>query len=283
MMRLELLSTTDVSRPRQCVPRRCGSAGSVRRDRTWPASVSVQWQAGAGDGAIARGKRVQTRDIDLPLYFRGTDRANLQDLLSRLARMLDGECTLRLVEEDGSDWSTQVWRVGGGDVVYGVDTIGESDLRTVITLRAGDPYFTYSRASVARISNSGAGRGLVGTLSALRVSSSQAIGTITLENPGDAKAYPVWEVQGPGEDFVACSADGAEFWWTGVLGPGQKLTVDTKTASVVDHTGANRYADLAPAPRFGASRPASPPPPPAWSTRPRPAPSPAHGDPGSGW
>jgi hypothetical protein len=38
--------------------------------------------------------------------------------------------------------------------------------------------------------------------------------------------------------------------WNGVLGATDVLTIDTKAGTVVDQTGANRYADLAPAPRF---------------------------------
>jgi hypothetical protein len=212
--------------------------------------VSVQWLEGAGDGAMYRGTRVRPRDIDLPLFLSASDRAGLQRLLSRLAVMLAGECVLRLVEDDGTDWSAKVHRVGGGDYVYGTDTTGDTTLRTVITFRAGDPFFTYSRASRKRIANTGAGRGLLTGLSRMRVSSSQAIGTILLENLGDAHAYPVWDVAGPGRDFKAISVTGEGFHWTGALAAGQSLRVDTQRGTVIDHTGANRYRQLAPAPRL---------------------------------
>lgn len=212
--------------------------------------VSVQWLEGAGDGAIYRGRRVRPRDIDLPLLIQGRDRTQLKELLGRLAVMLADPCTLRLVEDDGTDWSTEVVRVGGGDFVYGKDTVGTTELSTVVTLRAGDPFWTYSRTSRKTISNSGAGRGLLGGLAAMKVSSSQAIGTITLENIGNAVAYPVWEIRGPGRDFKAVSPTGQTLHWIGGLNAGQRLVLDTRAGTVVDHTGTSRYAQLAPAPRF---------------------------------
>ena len=212
--------------------------------------VSVQWLQGAGDGAVYRGRRVLPRDIDLPLHLLGRDREHLKSMVSRLAVMLAGECTLRLVEGDGTDWSVAVHRVGGGDYIYGQDTIGATDLSTVLTLRAGDPFFTYSRPSTKRISNSGAGRGLLKGLARLQVSSSQAIGTILLSNLGDAPAYPVWDIVGPGRDFKAISVTGEGFHWTGVLAPGETLRIDTQVGTVRDGRGVNRYAQLAPAPRL---------------------------------
>lgn len=212
--------------------------------------VSVQWLAGAGDGAVYRGRRVRPRDIDLPLHVEAGDREQLKALLSRLAVMLAGECTLRLFEADGTDWSAIVYRTGGGDYTYGVDTIGDTDLTTVLTLRAPDPFFTYSRASHTTIENTGAGRGLLTGLARMRVSSSQAIGTMLLENTGDAPAYPVWDVVGPGRDFNAVSATGERFHWQGALQAGQRLHVDTQRGTVADHAGANRYAEFAPAPRL---------------------------------
>ncbi|MEV1109932.1 phage tail family protein [Micromonospora sp. NPDC049751] len=212
--------------------------------------VATQWLEGAGDGARFRGKRDRPRDIDLPLYVAGQNREQLTELLDRLAIMLDGECTLRLVEDDGNDWSTKVHFVAGGNYAYGIDTNGERDLRTVITVRAGDPYWTYSRSISKKITNAGAGRGLVGKLASMKVSSSQAIGTILLENAGTAPAFPLWVVVGPGRNFAAVSAAGRGFTWTGTLAAGETLTVDTQTGAVVDNLGRNRYSELAAAPKL---------------------------------
>ncbi|WP_329793887.1 hypothetical protein V1227_18950 [Lentzea sp. DG1S-22] len=213
--------------------------------------VSVQWLSGAGDGAIYRGRRVLPRDIDLPLLLEAPDRAELQRLVNRLAVMLAEPCTLRWVEDDGTSWTTSVVRVGGGDYGFGVDTIGETDLLIVITLRAGNPFFTYSVPTRKMIGEQAVIRGLLaGSLATMNVASSQAIGQIQLENSGDASSFPVWEIVGPGRDFKATSPTGEVLHWRGVLGVGESLFLDASLGTVVDNLGRNRYGELAPAPRF---------------------------------
>jgi len=93
-------------------------------------------------------------------------------------------------------------------------------------------------------------RGLLPDLSQLKVSPSQITGDVVLENDGDAHAFPVWEVRAPASRFRAVSPDGAVLEWTGALAAGQTLTIDTEKGTVVDNTGANRYAELSPAPRM---------------------------------
>ena len=92
--------------------------------------------------------------------------------------------------------------------------------------------------------------GLLPNLSRLNLSPSQLTGTLVLENPGDADAYPVWEVRGPGTNFRAVSPDGDVLAWNGTLTAGQTISIDTERGTVVDQTGANRYAELGPAPRM---------------------------------
>ncbi len=212
--------------------------------------VSVQWLEGAGDGATYRGKRVLTRDIDIPFDILGRDRDHLKALLSRFSKILAGECTLVVEEDNGATWTTKVHRVGGGDFAYGPDTIGERDLQTVVTFRAGDPYFTSTETTTASLAAEGAGRGLLDSLASMPVSASQAIGDMVLNNTGDAHAYPLWQVYGPGDTFQAVSPTGETLRWEGSLLDGESLTLDTRTGQVTDQLGANRYADLAPAPRF---------------------------------
>ena len=214
--------------------------------------VVAQWIEGAGDGAVYRGSRLRSRDIDLPIHLIAEDRARLQELVSRLELMLAaGEVQLRWYDDDGTYWSTRVAWQGGGSWTYGTDTTGERDLTTIVTLRAGSPYWTSSVSSSEKVGSAGAGRGLLrGSLSRLRLSASQAIGTIRLNNTGTAPAFPVWTVVGPGTNFVAQSAAGQQLRWTGTLAAGELLTLDCRTASVRDGTGANRYGQLAPAPKF---------------------------------
>ncbi|QFP95186.1 minor tail protein [Streptomyces phage Werner] len=217
--------------------------------------VAVQWIEGAGDGAVYRRSRTLARDIDIPLDIVGRNRADLKDHLSRLSLMLAGPCTLRMIEDDGTNWSTKVVRVGGGEYTYGVDSIGSTDLQTVITFRAGDPYWTSSQITSKQVGGDLTAAAFVSAFGSMPVAASQAIGSILLENTGDAVAYPVWEIFGPGNNFKAVSPSGEVLHWKGSLAAGQRLIVDTRQGTVVDSTGANRYAELAAAPRFWAIDP----------------------------
>lgn len=212
-------------------------------------AVSTHWLEGAGDGAIFRGSRVNPRDIDLPLSILTTGREDLKARMSDLALALARECTLRLVEDDGSSWWCKVHRVGGGNYTYGVDTIGENEVKLVVTVRSGDPYWT-AEMPLQSVVSKGEVRGLLPKLSSLQISSSQASGTIDLENPGDVDAQPRWVIYGPGDNFRAVSPRGEVLHWTGSLTEGQSLTINTTDGSVRDNTGASRYSELAPAPRM---------------------------------
>ncbi|WP_018536381.1 phage tail domain-containing protein [Streptomyces sp. MspMP-M5] len=209
-------------------------------------SVSAQWLESAGDGSRFRGQRVLSRDLDVPLDIVGRDREHLRTLISRLARAVAGECTLVLLDDEGVRWSTSVYRTGGGDI----ELSSGNDLQTVLSFRAPDPYFTASTVATQVVGGDAEANPFLSSLTALPLAASQAIGEIQLDNVGDADAYPVWEVYGPGHDLTVKSPTGESLRWTGTLGATEKLVLDTRTGTVKDGTGANRYSLLAPAPRF---------------------------------
>jgi hypothetical protein len=98
------------------------------------------------------------------------------------------------------------------------------------------------------------GRGLLGTgrkLVKMQLDPSQTLGDFTMENTGDAPAYPVWTVKGAASAFTITSSTGEAFSWAGTLTDGQSIVIDSKLASVVNgSTGASRYSELGPAPRL---------------------------------
>lgn len=212
--------------------------------------VALQWVEGAGDGATLLGHRVIPRDIDLPLMLKANDRDGLKDLVRRFSLMFAGPCTLSFVEEFGESWSTEVVRVGGGTYNYGLDTIGEDELFTAVTVRAGDPYFTSSTTNTQVVRRATGRGGLLPKLSYLRLTGDRAFGSFVLDNPGTVGAYPVWTIQGPGSNFTAISTKGERLVWSGSLADGETLTIDAKAGTVFDGTGLNRYAALEAAPRF---------------------------------
>lgn len=234
--------------------------------------VNVRWMDGVADGSVYRGRRVLSRDIDLPLYVVGTDRQDLKVWLDRLALMLNGKCTLRLLDGNyGPTWITDVYRVGGGDYVYGADTVGETEFRTVVTFRAPDPYWTASSTfaplggetftmfaeetapaddgSITETAGSDLS-GLLPNLTALHLAHEKSITEMTATNPGNAPAYPLWTVTGPADTFEATLSSGETIRWEGTLGDGEQLFIDTKTGLVTDGDGTNRYSELAAGPHL---------------------------------
>ena len=190
--------------------------------------VSAQWFEGAGDGATWRGSRVLSRDVDLPLLFEADDADQVQGLLSTLAQVLDprtGQARLTLTRA-GQSWWTDVVRVGGGTWTSGgSETDGQTWVATLITLRSGDPFWTRDDAESFEVRVTSAGRGLLPKLSRLRLTSSQAMGTRTVENDGDAVAYPRWVATGPGSNFTAIGARGEVLRWEGTLAAGDRKSV----------------------------------------------------------
>lgn len=213
-------------------------------------AVNINWLEGAGDGATYRGQRVLPRDIDLPLYIDGGGgHAALQKQLDELSMALAGPCKLHFLDDSGVEWETEVVRVGGGNYVYGENTTG-NDLFMVITLRAGDPFWTMRKVMRKTLKAGGGSGAFLSNMKKMKVSSSQVIGNVLIENPGTAPAYPVWVVRGPGKNFQATSPNGERFRWEGTLASGETLYIDTRTSTVRDGEWSNRYKEMAAAPRL---------------------------------
>jgi hypothetical protein len=205
--------------------------------------VTVQWAEGAGHGAVYRRTRVLPRDIDLPLQIAAADRDGLGRWVSRLAGFLaGGPFAMRWMLPDGEHWALEVVYTGGGDWGIGDDSGGETWLRTAITVRAPDPWWTYSRSEQVTLAPPGpAGALLRGPV----------LGEdFAVTNSGDAPAPPVWEITGPATELRITRASGRGLTWSGDLQAGERLTIDTKARTVVDQTGASRYRDLDARPDF---------------------------------
>ena len=217
--------------------------------------VSTQWFEGAGDGASYRGARVLARVLDVPFKVYGANRAEVWDRVSLIARIfapLAGDVRLT-IELDGEEWYVDVRRTGGGDWVWGEDTDGATYLKTIVTVQAGDPFWQRTNEESKQIILAGLGRGLLKTpsprLSALRVSTTAAFGTVTFSNSGDVDAFGQWRVTAPFTDFALISGLGEELIFEDAKATGW-IDVDMELGTITDELGANRYDGLAATPRF---------------------------------
>lgn len=199
-------------------------------------SVDVQWFESAADGALFRNSRAQPRDMDLPLNVWADNRTDLKAKVREIAAVLDGQMTLRIY--DGvNTWRTDVIRAGGGDYTYGTETDGLNQWSSIVTLRAGDPYWYFDTAPVTALN-----------VSVPIAQFANKANTISVQ--GSAPVKPVWTVKGPATGFSLTNADGDNIFWTGDLLGSDTITIDTAKGTCVDQNGVNRYSSFGTAPRM---------------------------------
>lgn len=245
---------------------RRGFEAKARLRGTGLPPVSTQWYEGAGDGASFRGGRTLARTLDLDLKVSGRDRAVMSERLSLLGRIFAlraGDVRLT-VDLDGDEWFVDVRRTGGGDWAWDSDTDGDTFVKTVITVQAGDPYWTRLDEEARRIAPGGIGAGLLNdtSLSKLELSTTTALGEVEIVNSGDVEVFPLTTVWAPFTGFELRSAEGESLLWgtggNGVEGAVKStgfIQIDHDLGTVVDETGANRYGGLGDVPRFWALQP----------------------------
>lgn len=219
------------------------------------APTSLEIKEGAGAGGRWRSTRRGPRSIDLPITIFGKNEQDIEDKMRRLARLWnDDESSPFLVVKypDGTEFEIEIHFAGGADPQYGIDSDMKNYCRWPVSLEAPKPYFIARTARQYSIRAANAGRGLIKntSLTKLQMSSSQTIGSVTVENDGDVAAFPVWTVKGPGDFFQATLPNGQSFRYDSPILVNEIITIDTVTKKVTDQNGTNRYTDLATAPKL---------------------------------
>ncbi|HEY9416143.1 MAG TPA: hypothetical protein VIQ30_15385, partial [Pseudonocardia sp.] len=80
------------------------------------------------------------------------------------------------------------------------------------------------------------------------LASSQVLGAVTVNVPGDAETHPIWTITGPGVPTITNVTTGRSFAFkdTAPIADGQTVTIDTRDTylSVVDQDDVNLYSSL---------------------------------------
>ncbi|WP_241978864.1 phage tail family protein [Cryobacterium sp. Hh7] len=150
---------------------------------------------------------------------------------------------------DGTSYELPFVYLSGLEVDSTVST--PTHTQALISIECPAPFWTARDALSFRVANESAGVGLLPNLAQLQLSRSAAIGSVSLENPGDVESDISWTITGPGGP-TPISIDGVGFVFESVLLSGEVVTIE-RTATgvtVIDGNGANRYAGLGPAPKF---------------------------------
>ena len=220
-------------------------------------TAKLRIQESAGDGGIFRHSKRGIREVDLRIVTMGDSRAIVETNLRRLANILQntaGATKLTVTYADATAFYLNGYYAGGGETTYGEDA-GQTWAVWMVVLQVADPYWQSITPQTFTVVSGSTGRGLLPKLSSLKLTSSQAVGTVTVNNTlGDVPSFPIWTVYGP-LDNLTISAGTSAFTYSQPIPAGDTLTIDTFAGTVVNAAGVNKYANLASAPKLFALPP----------------------------
>lgn len=214
-----------------------------------PALVRIE--NSAGDGGVFRHAKRGVRTVDLPITVLGTDRGDVQTKLRRLGKLtqnVTGPLTLEARYTDGQTLRLLTYYTGGAEGQWG-SSAGMVWARWTLSLQAPQPYWESAALEQFTVTRGSTGRGLLPQFSKLRISSSQAIGTVLIDNTGDVPMFPTYRIIGP-ITGLSISSNGFSFGFTDPIPAGETIFVNTETGEVTDGDGNNVYALLEPAPKL---------------------------------
>lgn len=215
--------------------------------------TEVRIEPSASDGGVFRYSRRGVRELDLPIVVFGHDRDNVEHNLRRLSAILrETPFKIRATYDTGEQWDLEGIYVGGGETQYGQDA-GKTYCRWVVQVQCPQPFWVSTQSVSYTVGSGDAGRSLIPWLAEMRVSSSQAIGSINVENPGDVESYPVWTLTGPFDQATISGGEGLQtFVYDSQVAAGETVIVDTRQGTVKSISGNNLYANLGVSPKLFA-------------------------------
>ena len=214
-----------------------------------PTSVRIDESTRAG--GVWRNTRRTVRNVDLPVTVLGTSATDVETKLRRLSRLtqdLLGPTTLTAIRSSG-DLTLQLHYTGGAELQYGGSDGGIEWAKLVLSFQAPQPFWESATTESFSVTAGDTGQGLLPQLSKLRLSSSQSLGIINVDNTSDVSVFPVYEVAGP---ITALSvSNGTESWgFNTTIAEGDLVEVDTEAGTVTGTGGTNLYSILNPAPKL---------------------------------
>ena len=219
-----------------------------------PAQVRIE--SSAGDGGVFRHAKRGVRNLDLPITILGTDRADVQAKLRRLAKLTQnkaGPLKLRANYSDGVSLELQTYYTGGAEGQWGTSA-GMTFAKWALSLQAPAPYWTSLTSISYVIGEEPTGRGLLPQLTKLKISSNNILGVVTVNNLGDVPSFPKWTFMGPITNLLVSNGTDS-FTVPGTIDSGDTITVDTATGEVYDQDNVNSYGILGDAPKLFALAP----------------------------
>jgi hypothetical protein len=182
-------------------------------------------------GSQTRQVIYRRRPIDLPLLVEGATATELRERIDEVVSWFDptrGEGRFRRRREDGS--TREVWcRRTQGLTGSNATNWGRSE-QMVVTVEAIDDPYVYDLDDTTATATPGEAVVFFDEpFLPLKLSSSIVVASPTIDNDGQAPAYPVWTITGPGTDPVVRNlTTGESFTFAYTLIAGQQIIVDTR-------------------------------------------------------
>lgn len=211
-------------------------------------------ESGALDGHVVTGTRALAREIFLPIYVHGEDRAEavarrgvLAESMNPLPFQGGGVGVLHVADRSGVRHRIRARYVDGMEGDEGQDQAGNYWCTYGITISAENPY--WERDPVRRTWRIEGTPDLWLPVPPLVVRGSEVIGEgMSMHNPGTAHAWPVWTITGPvaAGTLMRNVNTGDELEYTQPLADGESIIIDTRPRrkSVRSGTGENMFRHL---------------------------------------
>lgn len=194
--------------------------------------VEIVSDAHPRGGATVRHIRDEPRDIHWPLHIFGQSHMEFTRRWWQVVRAFTdtkryGPGILRVIRPDGSSRQIEAFYLDGLNGLPGENWLSANP---VVTLHCPGGYWqdaqpvpeTWRHQSEANFYDP-----------FMSISSGRLIGATTIDNPGDADAWPVWTLTGPAEQLVATNDDtGASFELTYSLQANETVTITTQRPRV---------------------------------------------------
>ncbi|MEU5577775.1 phage tail domain-containing protein [Streptomyces huasconensis] len=222
------------------------------------------------DGATYRSARASAREVMIPVHLYGIDRRTVNQLKRTLFKSLNpkrGYCVLMFSEGDEARILKAYYK-GGMEGSEGTDTSGITWAKYALQFSAMDPWFYPEREEQVRWDFGEGAPFLSSSAPFFPLKISRGVmgaggSSLTISNPGDIEAWPVWKLHGPIRSFKLTSpyaetvkasppADGSD-----LVPSGRVLTIDTRPGrkTVRDDLGANYWSKLDTNPQFWSVEP----------------------------
>ena len=215
------------------------------------APAQVRIEQSAGDGGVFRHSKKGIRNLDLSITTIGTNRADVQDKLRRLSRLLQDVLGATILEANYSDGETlqiEVYYTGGAEGQWGSNA-GKVWNQWVLSFQAPVPYWEKALEVSFILGEEPLGRGLLPELTKLKVSPDRVLGDVEVNNVGDVPSFAKWVILGPISNLLISNGTQG-FTIPDLIPDGEIITVETATGRVYNEAGENKYDLLGVAPKF---------------------------------